>query len=117
VRGQEETEEALAAMDWGLSVQDLEVIRFNPTTGEIRLRLDQVFLVHHGEEGECVEPFELESNLIVLLSKLTVFEREAKTTGLPVAKNHQRFLTELSVPAAVSRPLKIPGQVPLNHYW
>jgi predicted Zn-dependent protease len=104
-------------LQWGISVQDLEVLHFHPQTAEIRLRLTQLFLVHHGAEGESIAPVELSMNLIDLLQSLSGFSDDSRTEGFHVTKNQQRFLTEVTTPSALSHPISIPGSVPASHYW
>ena len=101
----------------GLSVHDFDVIRFNPASGEIRLRLSDVFLVHHGEEGEAVAPIEITMELPDLLQRLERFSALEESQGFFIHKGQQRFLTEVTAPASLSRPIAIPGSVPLANYW
>jgi predicted Zn-dependent protease len=106
-----------SALDWGLSVRDVDVVDHDLATGEITLRLRETYLVHQGEEGEPVESVVIRANLIDLLERLEEFSVESETVGLRVTKNQQRFITEVSTPRARSRPLPIPGTVPPSHYW
>lgn len=107
----------LLGMDWGISVRDLDVVRFHPTSGDIELKLTEALLVHHGEEGEWIAPVTISVNLLDLLQGLQQFGEHSETTGLQCAKRQQKFITEVSTPAAMSEPLPIPGDVPLNNYW
>jgi predicted Zn-dependent protease len=104
-------------LDWGLSVHDVDVLHHDLATGEITLRLRDTCLVHQGEEGEPVESVVIKANLIGLLQSLEHFSADSQTIGLSVIKNQQKFITEVSTPRAISRPLLIPGTVPTSHYW
>lgn len=106
----------LPSMDHGISVHDFEVVRFDSTSGEAELRLNAV-LVHHGAEGEALEPIVLRVPLLELMASLREFEEARLTTGLAVGKQSQRVFSEVTAGRALSRPLLIPGSVPLHHYW
>ncbi len=106
----------LPAMDHGISVHDFEVLHFDSASGEIELQLNAV-LVHHGAEGEALEPIALRVALLELMGSLREFEETRLTTGLAVGKQSQRVFSEVTAGRALSRPLLIPGSVPLHHYW
>ncbi len=107
----------LDKVEWGISVRDVEVIRFSPRTSEIELELRENLLVHHGAEGEPVAPIRLEMKLGELLGSLEAFSATPETVGVMMRKHGQEFLTEVTTPSAVSSPLLLRGQVPLSHYW
>jgi len=117
VRAKNRIPDILRTIAWGLSVHDLDVLKYNPSTADAFIRLRHVFLIHHGEEGELTEPLDLQINLITLLEAAKQFSEESEDTGVIVSKNHTHFVTELSCPAALSDPIPIAGQVPLTHYW
>jgi predicted Zn-dependent protease len=115
--GETTTKNPLTDLEWGLSVHDLEVLKFNPLTAEITLRLGEIALVHHGEEGEVVEPVTLVTHLFSLLGQMKRFSETSEPVGLRQAKQGQELVTEISAPQALADSLKIPGEVPLSHYW
>ncbi len=110
-------ESLLAEMEKGISVREMEVLAYDPASGQATLRLSDCRLVHHGAEGEPVEPMVLAIGLMELLESFETFESAPHTTGLATSKQSQRLYTEITTPAALSRPLTLPGSVPLNHYW
>ncbi len=116
LEGQQKGGSLLSAMDHGISVHDFEILGFDPRSGEVELRLNAV-LVHHGAEGEPLEPVVLGVRLPELMASLKEFEEVRSTTGLAVGKQSQRVFTEVTAGRALSRPLLIPGSVPLHHYW
>ncbi|MBY0369951.1 hypothetical protein K2X33_04640 [bacterium] len=117
VEGQVQSACLLAEMERGLSVREIEVQAFDTATGQARIRLTECYLVHHGAEGEKVEPIELSLPLVSLLETLSRFEKNKRTTGVAIDKQNQSLVTEISAPAALSERFPLPGSVPASHYW
>ena len=115
--GHNRVPDALKTMKWGITVDDIEILRFDPVTADISLTLNEVALIHHGEKGEVVEPIALKINLLTLLESFRVFTEKTATAGIPLFKQGQQILTEVSAPAVAAEPILIAGQVPLSHYW
>jgi hypothetical protein len=93
------------------------VLSYDAATGDLELLLNESYLVHQGVEGEPIEPLLLKTSLADLLESFQEFGKERLTTGLVTKKDRQRLFTEITTPAALSRPLQLPGSVPNNHYW
>lgn len=117
IEGNHTSDSILQKMDWGISVGDVEIQQFNPVNTEMIVQLREISLIHHGEEGEAVEPVTLEINLLKLLRSLTLFSSGRTNLGLNVSKHHQQFVVEIMAPEALSEGLAIAGKVPLQHYW
>jgi predicted Zn-dependent protease len=107
----------LAEMERGISVREMEVLAYDPASGEAALRLSDCRLIHHGAEGEPIEPMVLRLPLIDLLASFETFETAQQTTGLATSKQSQHLYTEITTSAALSKPIPLPGSVPLEHYW
>lgn len=107
----------LPLMQQGISVREIEVLSYDPGSGEVSLKLSEAYLVHQGAEGEPMEPLLLQLPLTELLQSFSEFEKDRPTTGLTTGKERQKIFTEITVPAALSSPLLLPGSVPANHYW
>ncbi len=117
IQGNRKVDGLLKQMEWGISVHDVEIAHFSPQTGEITLRIAEGYLVHHGEEGEAIEPLTLTTNLVELLSTISEFSEKCDTSGYPICKQGQQFITEITAPSAFSAALNVPGFVPTSHYW
>ena len=104
-------------MDRGIHVTDVEVLSFQPATGEIALNLKDCRLVHQGELGEALESTRLDTSLLQLIPSMKAFSQTQATTVMPIRKQKQSFLTQITAPEALSPELMIPGTVPSNQYW
>lgn len=107
----------LSSLAWGLSVRDVSVLRFDPASPRMKLRLEDVRLVHQGAEGDRVEPVEMETDILSLLSSFSAFGNRAEPFGLRTPKGPQAVPVELVTPPAVSERIPIPGSVPKAQYW
>ena len=107
----------LQRMDRGIHVTDVEVLSFQPATGEIALNLKDCRLVHQGELGEALESTRLDTSLLQLIPSMKAFSQTQATTVMPIRKQKQSFLTQITAPEALSPELMIPGTVPSNQYW
>lgn len=101
----------------GIGIVDIDILDFNPFSGTIQIRVNDSFLIHHGEEGEALKPIEIETSLLSLLSSMTHFGKEIFRFGCNIKKGTQEILTEVNVPMALSPELDYPGEVSPNHYW
>jgi predicted Zn-dependent protease len=110
-------DDLLGPMTQGLYVDDIEVLSFHTATGDIRFRLSEACLVHHGEKGEPIEPVLIDAHLPTLLQDCHQFSAATDVTGLRQCKAGQDFIVEITAPAALSLPLDIPGSVPPSNYW
>ena len=110
--------EAVATLpEWGLSVRDVELSEVNPRTGRMSLRLRDARLLHHGVEGEAIEPITLEISLLDLMRSWRAFSKDTETFGQMLSKHAVSHLTELKTPGALSPQVRLQGQVPPEHYW
>jgi hypothetical protein len=117
LEGKKTHDTLLPLMAQGISVREMEVLSYDAATGDLELLLNESYLVHQGVEGEPIEPLLLKTSLADLLESFQEFGKERLTTGLVTKKDRQRLFTEITTPAALSRPLQLPGSVPNNHYW
>ena len=104
-------------LDCGISVKDIEIVSFDPQTGNMTIRFTDSYLLHLGQEGERIEPLSFETSLLDILGSWTSFSSEEQMTGLKLVKGAQELLTEINTPDAISHRFFIPGQVPAAHYW
>lgn len=107
----------LSKMDWGMNIRDLEIDSFDPEQLKVRLKILDARLIHQGEEGESVIPFYWSLPLPTLLRSLQYFDKTIETLGVIRPKGLNRLLTEIQTASAVSDPLLVPGEVPLQTYW
>lgn len=117
LRGEATLEDLKPRLEWGLSVRDLDVLDYDTASGQIRLRLANAVLLHHGEEGETIEALTFTTSLLEILRSWKWFSAKETTTGLEQTKGESKFVVEISSPSALSERLAIPGQVPAAHYW
>ena len=119
VRAAHVAENLREQLAWGISVREVEIAETR-TPGAVRIRLSDAQLVHHGKEGEAVEPLEFEMSLEELYRQFEWFASVPETTGLPDNLSHggrRRLLAEITTPAALSTRFPLPGAVPPQHYW
>jgi len=103
--------------DWGISVRDVDLSEVNSRTGRLSIRLRDARLLHHGTEGEAIEPITLEISLVDLMRSWRAFSKDTETFGQLLSKHAAFHLTELKAPAALSPQVRLQGQVPPEHYW
>ena len=103
--------------EWGLSVRDVDLLDFDPVTAFVSLRLKDARLLHQGKEGESIEPMVLQIPLLELLRSWRAFSSETQIYGEFLQKDGAAYLTEVKAPAALSPCVRLPGQVPPEHYW
>lgn len=107
----------LGSLTWGVGVEDFEVERFDPSSGDLELRLTDARLIHQGELGEAIEALKWKTNLVDLLATLQAFGADSRPHAFPVRKKGSRWVARIDAPAALSPAVALPGVVPPSHYW
>lgn len=110
-------ENLLAELEKGIWVEDAHVLEAKNQPGQLDIRVTRGYLVHHGEVGEAIHPFHFQIDVATLLKSLSCFDTHKRSIGFPIQKSGSRFVTELSIPRALSEGIYIPGDVPMANYW
>lgn len=117
LQGKDVVPSPLSGLTWGLGIGDFQVESFDPSTGDIVLRLTDARLIHQGELGEAIEAMRWETNLRKLFSSFSALCDKPETFGFPLLKKGSRWVTSVTAPSAVSPAVALPGAVPPSHYW
>ncbi|MFM8316336.1 MAG: metallopeptidase TldD-related protein [Deltaproteobacteria bacterium] len=117
LKGHEPVASVLELMTEGIWVEEIEIEELDLISGYVTLNFSQANLVHQGQIGESIKPFNWTLSLEQIMGSLHHFSKESQTTGLFHIKQKQRILTEYTMPSALSLNLKLPGSVPKTHYW
>lgn len=115
--GRERDSNVLSQLGNGLSIRELDVLDFQPSTGRISLRISEAALVHQGVEGEFIDSVRWELSLLELLSSFKLFSDSSYPHPLIWYRSGQQLFVEVTTPEALSPALEFPGSVPLSHYW
>lgn len=117
LKGHSKVDSILGMMSQGIWVEDLEIDEWDLISGLVSLHFSQTNLVHQGQLGESIEPFNWTLSLTDLLGSMTHFSTQTTTCGLFHSKQKQKIFTQYTTPVALSSALDLPGSVPASHYW